>query len=411
MRNLTIIILFFCASLNAQEFNKAKLDSLISTIEVNNKGMGSISVFRNGQEVYQRGYGYADVENKRKANALTRYRIGSISKTFTATLIMQLIEEGKISLSATLNDFYPQVKGSEKITIAHMLQHRSGIPDYLNVPNYFEWYTQPHTKEELLQRVLLRENKFEPDTKYEYSNSNYILLTFITEDASGKTYENLLQERIIQPCKLKNTSIGKKINPQQNEAFSYNMLTDWVKEKETDMSIPSGAGALVSTTTDINTFLTALFTGKLLKPNSLEQMLNMKDGYGFGLFKVPFYEHKGYGHNGKIDAFYSNAYYFPIENISVTILSNGVIYPLNDIVIGALSAAYGKDFQIPVFITLKEEDLQQYLGIYSTPTFPLKYAGEHKFRFEQAKLELQFIPHENKMILKQFGMTHEMQKE
>jgi len=252
---LTFGLLCCFSFLSAQQPDKVKLDSLFTALENREKGMGSVSVFYDGKEMYQRSYGYADVENKVKADAGTKYRIGSITKTFTATLVMKSIEEGMLSLSAKLDAFYPGIKNANKITIQHLLQHRSGISNFTDVADYMQWNTERHTKDELLERIMSGGIRFEPGEKLEYSNSNYVLLTFILEDVTRKKISELLDEIIIRPCQLKNTYIGDGIDPAKNEAYSYRKLATREKEKETSMSIPLGAGFLVSTPTDLNIFL------------------------------------------------------------------------------------------------------------------------------------------------------------
>ena len=434
---VSTVLLGISLTTGAQSFDKQKMDSLFSIIEKNEKGMGSVSVFYDGKEVYQKSYGYANIGKKAENNAATKFRIGSISKTFTATIIMKLVESKELSLSTNLNDFYPQIKNADKITISHLLQHRSGIANLTSVADYMQWNTEKQTKEQIITRILSGGISFEPNEKFEYSNSNYALLTFIAEDVSKKKYSELLQEMIIKPCQLKNTFIGDKINIDNNEALSYTKLSEWKLEKETDMSIPLGAGFIISTPFDLNTFLNYLFAGKLVKEESLNQMTTMMDGFGLGLIRVPFYDMKGYGHTGGIDGFQANAFYFPQEKVSIALTSNGVVYPLNDIIVGSLSLYFGKEFQLPQFkesITLTAEELDKYLGVYSTsafplkltisrngntliaqgtgqPSFPLECVEKNKFKFDQVRLELEFIPTENRMILKQNGMTFDMKRE
>lgn len=434
---LLLALLLGLTSLNAQTFDKAKMDSLFWLIENNEKGMGSVSLFQDGEEVYQKSYGYADVESKVKANSTTKYRIGSISKTFTATIIMKLIEDEKLSLYSTLDQFYPQIQNSDKITIKHLLQHRSGIANYTSVSDFFQWNTEKQTKKELINRIVSGGVTFNPNEKFEYSNSNYVLLTYIAENVSEKSFSELLNNIIVVPCHLKNTYIGSKINPDKNEAFSYEKLYEWKKMKETDVSNFLGAGFITSTPNDINTFLDNLFSYKIVNEESLKEMTTVIDNFGLGLMKVPFYNMVGFGHTGGTDGFHSNAFYFPEASVSVTILENGLAYPLNDIIIGVLSIFFDKEYQLPVFsepVILKSKELNKYLGVYSSPTFPLKITitkkdnilicqatgqpsfplecfAKDKFRYDPAKLELEFIPKKKKMILKQFGATFELTKE
>lgn len=418
-------------------FEKSKMDSLFSIIDNENKGMGSISIFHNGSEVYSWSYGYSILENNKKIDSNTKYRIGSVSKTFTATIIMKLVESHKLTLDTKLSKFYPQIVNADDITIEDLLRHRSGIFNFTNSPDYLEWNNNPLSKQQILDKMVLYGSSFKPNEKTEYSNSNYVLLTFIAEDVSHKTFSELLKQYIITPCGLKNTSLGSKINNTTNEASSYTKLGEWKIEKETDLSFVLGAGGIISTPFDLNVFYNQLFEGKVVSSESLELMKTIKSGFGLGLFQVPFYDLKGFGHTGGIDGFQSNVYYFPEQKVSIALTSNAVDFPLNDIVIGALSIYWDKEYKLPVFekeIVLKSEDLDQYLGIYSAPNFPIKltiskdgntlkgqgtgqpaFALEcfetDKFKFDQAKLKLVFYPAENKMLLKQGGAEFELTRE
>lgn len=441
MKTLILIIATFLASLvlSAQNFNQAKMDSLFTRIEKNQKSMCSVSIFKNGEEVYHRSIGFADIEHQQKANRNTKYRIGSISKMFTAVLIMQLVEEGKLSLYTELSKFYPKIPNAEEISIENLLRHHSGIFDLTHDPAYLQYAESPKTKAELLGIFQLQESVFEPGTTAEYSNTNYILLTFIIEDIIGKDFSEILKERIAEPLGLENTYYGGKIEPANNEAFSYVKEESWGLSEETDMSIPQGAGGLVSTPTDLNRFLIALFKGKLVDDSTLETMMTIKDGFGIGMMQFPFYSKTVFGHGGSIDGFDAMAGYFPAENMSMSIVSNASEMGLNDISIGVLSIYFGKDYELPVFEEYPEykvsaETLKQYLGVYGTTAMPLKITitqnesgllaeatgqgiiplkayAEHKFKFGPAGVKMEFIPEENKMILLQGGGKFEFLRE
>lgn len=436
---LGCVLLITCTSLSkAQNFDTSKLDSLFSLIETYEKGMGCISIFQEGKEIYQRAYGYSDVETEIKNSTNTKFRIGSVSKTFTATIVMKLVEEGKLSLVSKLSDYYPQIPNSGNITIEHLLWHRSGICNFTDMDGYTEWNTQKQTKEELLNRIISGGVSFNPDEKFAYSNSNYVLLTCIVEDITGKNFSDLLNEIVIVPCNLNNTYVGGNINRNNREAYSYSKhSSNWKKTSETDMSIPLGAGFIVSTPYDLNIFLHCLFSGKVVNKESLSKILTLKDNFGFGLFQVSFYDNIGYGHTGGIDGFQSNAFYFPESKLSIALIENGVVYMLSNIIKGCLSVCFGKNYDLPVFIDTIEltgKELDKYLGIFSSPELPIKltitkkgntlivqgtgqselpleYIGSNIFRSEGVDLVLEFIPEENKLVLKQLGMTFEMSKE
>ena len=345
---LLILVLSFSHLLSyAQEFNSVQLDSLFDLLDVNDQFMGSLAVSRDGQELYSRAIGYADIESKKKATTDTKYRIGSISKMFTSILILKAVEEGKIALDDTLSDYFPEIENAANITITNLLNHRSGIFNFTNSPDYLKWNTLAKTRDELLQIVKDGGSVFQPNEKMEYSNSNYVLLTFILEDLYDKTYGQLIEEKITAPLGLSATYVGSTIDLTDTESNSYTFKGEWVKGNETDMSIPLGAGAMVSKPSDLNTFIEALFKGKLVSEKSLEQMLTIKDGLGLGIFQFPFKDKQGYGHGGGIDGFSSFLGYLKDDKIAVALTSNGSIFENNQILLAAVSAVLDEPYELP----------------------------------------------------------------
>ena len=431
MKNRLIfsLLILVAVAAKSQEFNSHRMDSLFSMIEKEQQGMGSISIFKNGVEVYQNSFGFRDVNNQLKSNAQTKYRIGSISKTFTSVMIMQLVQEEKLTLDTKLSFYYPKIPNAAEINIEHLLRHRSGLFNFTSSPDYMQYMEIPKTPQELINIFIENGVVFQPDEKYEYSNTNYVLLSFILEKIEGKPFQKSLEDRITKPLQLQHTYYGGKINPENNEAFSYRKNDSWLIARETDMSIPMGAGSIVSTPTDLNVFFNALFNGELIDEKSLEQMKNVDRGYGLGLIQIPFYEQRAYGHNGGIDGFQSNAAFFPGSNVAIAYTTNGVGMSMNDILIGALSIYFGRDYDFPEFqpaIVLESEDLDKYLGIYSSQQLPLKLTitkDNHQlrgqatgqssfpleafkadnFRFTPAGIVIEFLPEKSQLILKQGG--------
>jgi len=426
------LVTFFLGA-QAQSFDKQKLDDLFDLIERQDQGMGSLSIFRGGQEVYQRSIGYSDLDKEIAADAYTIYRIGSISKTFTAAIILQLIDENRLALDTKLGKYFADLPNASKITIEQLLRHRSGLYNFTKSPAYLEWMENPKSRSELLEIFQQNGTVFEPGVKFEYSNTNYVLLSFIVEDVEQQSLSEVLKERITKKLQLNHTYYGGGIGDKPNEALSYTMKEDWQIATETDMSIPLGAGAIVSTPTDLNRFFHALFSGQVISKMSLQHMSKLMDNYGMGLFQIPFYERRALGHNGGIDGFQSSAAYFVDEEIGIAYLSNGLVMGINDILIGVLSIYFGKDYELPTFaqgIEVEVEDLDQYLGVYSSDAVPLKITislqgkqlmaqatgqgafpleayDANKFRFAQAGIKMEFIPEDNKLILNQGGGSFE----
>ncbi|MDB5116595.1 MAG: hypothetical protein JWQ79_2087 [Mucilaginibacter sp.] len=201
-KSLSVLFLFLIlqSCTHAQTFNKAKLDSFFVALNTHDENMGSIAIAVNGVVVYQNTIGYSRVnENvKTPATTKTKYRIGSISKMFTATMIFQLIDEGKLRFDAPLASYFPQLPNAEKITIAEMLDHRSGLHNFTNDSLYTTYMTTPKSEAEMIAIIARLKSDFEPDAKAEYSNTNFVLLGYIIEKLTGKTYAEELETHHIQ---------------------------------------------------------------------------------------------------------------------------------------------------------------------------------------------------------------------
>jgi len=421
----------------SQNIDKAKLDAYLDTLANNNRFMGSVAVSQGDKVIYSKSVGFADVEQEIRADENSKYRIGSISKTFTAVLTLKAVEEKKLSLNQTIDKWFPTIDNADKITIEHLLRHRSGLYNHLDEWTKLGWHTQPKTEAEMIEIIKKGENGFAPDTKMAYSNSNYILLTYILEKIYKKPYSKILKEKITNPLGLKNTYLGGKINIQKGECDSYNFLNkSWEQQAETDSSQVLGAGAIVSTPTDLVKFSYALFSGKIISESSLLQMKTIKDFYGMGLIQMPFYDKTGFGHTGGIDGFRSMFVYFSTGEISYAYTSNGLNFNGNDISLAVLSAVYDKPFEIPKFTIYKltDEDLDKYLGVYSSkqlplkmtitkankqlfgqgtgqPSFPLEATEKDRFEFKPAGVILEFNPTDKTMILKQGGGIFNFERE
>ena len=427
------LLIIISTAVIAQSLNKAKLDSFFVALNAHNRSMGSIAISANGTLVYQNAIGYAEENDQAKIPATinTRYRIGSISKMFTAVMIFQLIEEGKLTLDAHLATWFPQLPNADKITISEMLDHRSGLHNFTNDSLYAAYMGKPTTEAQMTAIFAKQKPDFEPDAKAEYSNTNFVLLGYIIESITGKPYPEELKQRITSKIGLANTYYGAKANPANNEAYSYTYTGQWTQQPETDMSIPGGAGAIVSTPADLVKFIEALFAGKLVSPANLELMKTMKDHFGMAMFVIPFYDKQGYGHNGGIDGFTSMLVYFPGDKLAVAYTSNGAVTSTNDVMTGALSIYFDRPFAIPEFKTLAltSADLDKYLGNYASTqmplkvtitknnatlmaqatgqgAFPLEAVATDKFVFSAAGVTILFNPAQNSFTLTQGGNNY-----
>jgi CubicO group peptidase (beta-lactamase class C family) len=419
----------------SQTLDKAKLDKFFDALAEKNKAMGSLTLAKDGKVLYSRAVGYSQInEKEKKASTVeTRYRVGSIAKTFTAVMIFQFAEEGKLKLTDTLDKFYPQIPNAEKITIAQILSHKSGIHSFTGDADFKTWLMNPKTKEEMLAVIAKSKPDFEPGEKMQYSNAGFLLLGYIVEKVTGKNYQEALKERITSKIGLSDTYLGTgKTDVSKKESFSYSFAGSWEQKTETDLSIPGGAGALISTPTDLTKFIHALFDLKLVSQESLEKMKTEK----MGMFTFPLGEKTFYGHNGAIDGFNSMLAYLPEEKLAIAYTSNGRVYPVNDILLGVFDIYYKKPFQIPTFetVAVSAEELEKFVGVYSSESFPLKITVSRKdatlfaqatgqsefplvatakdeFNFERAGIVLKFDAAKNQMTLIQGGRETVLTKE
>lgn len=421
----------------SQNTVKDKMSNYLDSLFVHHKIMGSFALAEDNRPTFIKVVGFADAEKNQKANVNTQYRIGSISKIFTAVLIMKAVEDKKISLDKKLSDFYPEIPNADKITIEHLLQHRTGIHNLTDEAEFLQYYTQPHTGNDLVNIIKKYKSDFEPGSKYEYSNSNFILLGLILEKIYKKTYAELIKDKIARPLKLTLTSVGGKIDTSKNQAKSYQYSGgSYIAAPETDMSIPIGAGNIISTPRELLIFILGLEQGKLIKKENVDKMKHFIDDYGYGLVKFPFEKYTGFGHNGAIDGFRSELVYFPELKTAVSFTVNQQDMDSDEIFSRMMAVATGKDFEIPNFktITIPENILQKYAGTYASVGVPVKIAifiqdkklmaqatGQSAFPLEATSvtnftcdmygIEINFYPEKNQFIIMQGGSKNTFTKE
>ena len=372
-----VSILFLCSFFSeAQTKNKTSLDSLFNKIESENKAMGTVSIFEDGKEVYQKSLGFSNLKTNKKPKKTTKFRIGSITKTFTATIIMQLIDEGKLTLNTLLKEYFPEIPNANKITIEDLLRHQSGLANITKDKTIRSWITKPQSRKQMINRFIKNGIDFEPKQKSEYSNTNFIILSYIVEKIDKKSFAKVLKNRITKPLQLKRTEFGKAIKSKNNEALSYyfennkwNLITI-----QTNMSAPMGAGAIVSTSHELNVFFNNLFSEKLISEASLKKLMTIKNGLGLGIMQFDFKGLKVFGHDGSIDGFQSYALHIPKKNTSIAFTFNGFNTMTMPTVISILDRYFKNDSTLKkkATISLKSEELDVYLGVYSSKTFPAK---------------------------------------
>ncbi len=234
----------------------------------------SVLIARNGQILYQKGFGYADVGNRVPVTPETKFRIGSITKQFIATAILKMQEEGKLSVEDKLSKFVPGFPRGDEVTIRHLLTHTSGIHSYTNRPGFLKYVTMPITPAALVDTIKAYPYDFNPGDRYLYNNSGFFLLGYIIEKMSGMSLADYLKENLFKPLGMNNTGVYTVTRLLDHEAYGYDRdNVNITKALNWDMTWAGGAGSLYSTAPDLYTWNEAVFNGKVLSRRKSEGRL------------------------------------------------------------------------------------------------------------------------------------------
>jgi len=291
----------------------------------------AVLVARDGKIVFQDGFGFADIDRRIPVTAETRFRIGSVSKQFTAAAILRLADEKKLSLADPLDKFFPGFP--DGVTLHHLLTHTSGIHSYTDKPEFMGRVTRPIKPDELIDWFRKDPPDFAPGAAFHYNNSAYFLLGEIVAKVSGKSFDVCLREMFFKPLGMENTGIYENASPPSAAAAGYSCTAeasapalDW------DMTWAGGAGALYSTVGDLFLWNEALFGGKVLKPDSFKAMISpvkLPDGvdgmeYGYGLMISKLNRLPAIGHGGGLNGWSSDLMRLPEQNCTVVALANAL---------------------------------------------------------------------------------------
>ena len=309
-----------------------KLDDLLKTKMETRKIPGlSLVVVRDGKVIKSMGYGLANVETETPATPETVYQLASVTKQFTATAIMMLAEDGKLTLDDPITKYLENVPSAwNAVTVRHLLNHTSGIKSYTEVSGFATQSHKEVTAQDIIKIASDQPADFPPGEKWHYNNTGYYLLGVIIAKTSGKPYDEFLQERIFRPLEMKSTRLNVNRQVIKKRATGYTVKDgalcngDYVSATQ-----PYAAGALVSTVEDMAKWDKALTDGKLLKKESYTQMWSptrLKDGkmekYGFGWSVGDRNGHREIGHGGGIQGFSTYIGRYPEDKLTVIVLAN-----------------------------------------------------------------------------------------
>ncbi|MGZ5453590.1 MAG: serine hydrolase [Candidatus Aminicenantales bacterium] len=312
----------------------AKIDAIMAGIYKPGEPGAAIIVRKDGQTVFRKGYGTADLELGVPIEPDMVFRLGSITKQFTAVSILMLAQEGKLGLQDEITKFLPDYpKQGKRITVEHLLTHTSGIQSYTDMPEWLPLWRKDFTVKELIDFFKDKPMQFEPGRSWAYSNSGYILLGAIIEKVSGKTYEEFVTEKIFKPLGMKGSTYGsaERIIPRRIPGYQAGK-SGFVNAPYLSMTQPYAAGSLLSSVDDLAVWSDAVFAGKLVRKEWLDKAFTPytlangeSTGYGYGWLVGDFAGHRSIEHGGGINGFSTYEMTLPEDRIFVAILTNSAI--------------------------------------------------------------------------------------
>ncbi len=328
-----VILLLVSQHAALAQNHAAKIQEVLTLAHKYRQFNGSALVAENGKVIYKGAFGLANMEWNIPNTPETKFRLGSITKQFTAVLTLQLVEQGKIKLDGKISDYLPDYRKDigDKVTIHQLLTHTSGIPSYTGQPGFFDNVSRnPYKVTDFVTKYTSGNLGFEPGSKFAYNNSGYFLLGAIIERVTGKSYEQVLKEKIFDPVGMKNTGYDHHDTLLQKRASGYGKTSDGYNNAPyLDMSIPYAAGSLYSTVEDLYLWDQALYTDKVLSAQSKELMYKpfLQDyAYGWAVTKAS-YKHNGQPvqivrHGGGINGFATMIVRLVNEKNLIVVLDN-----------------------------------------------------------------------------------------
>jgi CubicO group peptidase (beta-lactamase class C family) len=366
------------APVSRAQDNTHRMEEIINSYVSDKQFMGTVLVAREQKIILDKAYGYANLEWSIQNTPTTKFRLGSITKQFTAASILLLQERGKLKIDEPVKKYMSDAPAAwDKITIYHLLTHTSGIPSFTGFPDYRSTEAIATTPQQLVARFRDKPLDFQPGEKWNYSNSGYVLLGYLLEKISGQTYEKFVQDNIFTPLGMKDSGYDSNSEIIAHRASGYSPSKDGVQNAGyIDMTIPFSAGALYSTTEDLLRWEQGLFGGRVLSPASLQKMTTpFLHDYGCGVSIRMQKGRKVIDHNGGIEGFNTSLSYYPDEKLTLIALSNLNGGAPDSIVAHLADTLHGEKVVLPSErkeIKLPAKTLSQYVGDYQlSPNFSL----------------------------------------
>lgn len=409
------------------------IDNLYSSLKGKQSPGIALLVAKDGEALYKKGFGYADVKSRVPVTPDTKFRIGSVTKQFTAAAILKLQEQNLLSVNDKLSKFIPDFPRGDEVTIHHLLNHTSGIHSYTGKNDFLSKVTKTVLPDTLIAEIERDSFDFNPGEKMLYNNSGYFILGYIISKVSGKPYETYLKETFFDPLEMKNTGVHYAGIKLQNEAKGYaRSANNYNEALNWDMSWAGGAGAMYSTVDDLLKWNQALYGGRVLAKKSLDAALTpavlkngeqppMRYGYGLGLGK-----YRGIdiiSHSGGLHGFLTQLAYYPKDKMTVVMFTNSsepevnfdpnkvieaflwdkmdkqISYAESSIKPANLQIYTGRyDLLGQAVITITSENNKLFAQLSGQPKFEIFPRSEHEFFWKVVDARIKFIADEKGTI-------------
>jgi CubicO group peptidase (beta-lactamase class C family) len=365
---LLVFAVFTCAT--AQDSTAQKIDELMSAYAHINRFNGSVLIAQQGHILLNKGYGFKNAENKSLNDSETVFQIASITKQFTATVVLKLIEMNKLSLNDKLSKYYKGFPYGDSITIKELLYHTSGLRNFTEEDTAIN----ETNEEKMVSYLKTLKPDFAPGTNWHYSNSGYVVLGYIIQKVSGMSYWAAVRKYIFEPLQMNNSGFDFAHLNSNEKAVGYDVLNDSVQQPSaiTDSTVPFAAGAIYSTVTDMYKWYNGLRENKIINANSFTKAITASalHNYGFGWQIDSVYGKEIISHSGAITGFGSNFACNIPDDICIVLLSNksGSTFDVMHITNKLLAVLYHQPYSIPkkrIPVAVDEKILEKYTGTYT----------------------------------------------
>ncbi|WP_300688788.1 serine hydrolase [Chryseobacterium sp.] len=362
MKSILTCLILLVVSNPVYSQKSRQLEKLLTAYDKAGLFSGSVLIAEKGKIIFEKSYGCRNAPKKEKNTNNSLYRIYSTTKMFTTVVILQLEEQGKLSLNDKLSKYYPAFPKGDSITIANILSHTSGIPSDENSDNTVDENT-------LIKYLSAKSLDFSPGTDWNYSNSGFYILGHIIKKVTGLDYDKAIESYILQPLQMTHTGFHFNDVTNENKAFGYEFLSDNFSNEalrfKTDH--PFAAGAMYSTVEDLFKFNEGLKNYKILMKETLEKAFTpfLKDHYGLGFQISTVFDKKRVGHDGGGPGYRSRYYRVLEDDICVIVISNSELSHTEFIIPTIEKILYEKPYSIPTIVKTNPKDLKKIAGTYS----------------------------------------------